>query len=107
MNPRSTSRSGGLSRACGTGEFSGRFGKRPSLAAFIAFATAIPVFAGPPTAPADADWKQDAPGVRHKYTERDLPAPYASKSVDNGPREVPRPAGAEPRVPAGFKIEQF
>src|SRR3954469_24749939 len=107
MNSQSTSRSGGLSRACGTGEFRGRFGKRPSLAALIAFATASSLFAEPRTAAADADWKQDAPGVRHKYTERDLPAPYASKSVDNGPREVPRPAGAEPRVPAGFKIQQY
>src|SRR3954471_17491209 len=60
-----------------------------------------------PSAPTNADWRADAPGVRHKYTVADLPAPYATESVDNGPREVRRPAGAEPRVPAGFKIEQY
>ena len=60
-----------------------------------------------PIAPANADWKGDAPGVRHRYTEADLVPPYATESVDNGPREVARPAGAEPRVPAGFKIQQY
>src|SRR3954464_3858873 len=58
-------------------------------------------------APTNADWKQDAPGVRHKYGVSDLAAPYATKSVDNGPREVARPAGAEPRVPPGFKVQQY
>src|SRR4051812_2351087 len=107
MNARSTPRTGGLSRACGTGEFRGRFGKRPSLAALIAFATASSLSAEPPTAPANADWKQDGPGVRHKITIADLPAPFASKSASNSPREVRPPDGARPKVPPGFKIEQF
>jgi glucose/arabinose dehydrogenase len=53
------------------------------------------------------DWTTDAPGVRRKITPQDMPQPYATKSVDNGPREVSRPANAWPRVPAGFKVEQF
>ena len=65
------------------------------------------LLAEPPTVPPNSDWKQDAPGVRHKYSAADLPAPYATKSSSNSPREVSRPAGAEPRVPAGFKIEQY
>ena len=53
------------------------------------------------------DWATDAPGVRRKITLADLPPPYATKSVDNNARIVPRPDGAWPRVPAGFKVELF
>src|SRR6185369_17054496 len=51
------------------------------------------------------DWTTDAPGVRRKLVPEDLPAPYASTSVDNGPTIVPRPAGALPRVPDGFAVD--
>ncbi|HWM23580.1 MAG TPA: PQQ-dependent sugar dehydrogenase, partial [Chthoniobacterales bacterium] len=54
-----------------------------------------------------ADWTQDTPGVRHKITPDDLPPPYQTKSVNNDARVVARPAGAQLRVPAGFKIEQY
>ena len=74
---------------------------------FLAFAAAGSLLAQPPAVPPTADWKQDAPGARHKYTVADLPAPYATKSSDNGPREVRPPSGAQPKVPAGFKIEQY
>lgn len=53
------------------------------------------------------DWTTDAPGVRRKITVADLPKPYETKSVDNGPRVVPRPEGVMPQVPAGFKVEEF
>ena len=53
------------------------------------------------------DWTTDAPGVRRKITIADLPPPYQSKSVDNPSRVVKRPAGAELKVPAGFKVEEF
>ena len=65
------------------------------------------LFAETSIAPANADWHQDAPGLRHKITLADLPAPYATESADNSPRVVRPPAGAQPRVPPGFKIEQF
>ena len=60
-----------------------------------------------PIAPTNADWKADAPGVRHKYTVADLAAPYASEAASNSPREVRPPPGAQPKVPPGFKIEQY
>ena len=54
-----------------------------------------------------SDWTQDAPGVRHKITLEDLPPPYATESASNSPRVVRQPAGAQPRVPPGFKIERY
>jgi glucose/arabinose dehydrogenase len=36
-----------------------------------------------------------------------LPGPYATVSVDSGPRLVSRPAEAWPRVRAGFKVDEF
>ena len=53
------------------------------------------------------DWTTDAPGVRRHLTLADLPPQYATPSVDNGPRVVGRPEGAMPRVPAGFKVEEY
>jgi len=54
-----------------------------------------------------ADWTRDAPGVRHKITVADLPPPYQTESVNNGPRVVAKPKSAQLRVPAGFKIEEY
>src|SRR5579883_1036017 len=51
------------------------------------------------------DYSTDAPGVRRLITVRDLPAPYASRSVDNGPHLVPRPEDALPKAPPGFKVD--
>lgn len=56
---------------------------------------------------AKGDWTTDAPGVRRLLTIKDLPKPYATESVDNGPEKVARPSGALPKVPAGFKAELF
>jgi glucose/arabinose dehydrogenase len=53
------------------------------------------------------DWTTDAPGVRRKITTADLPEPFATKSVDNGPRIVPQPDGAMPKVPEGFTVSKF
>lgn len=53
------------------------------------------------------DWKTDAPGVRRKLTLADLPPPNVKESVRNKPKEVPRPEGAMPKVPAGFKVEEY
>jgi glucose/arabinose dehydrogenase len=58
-------------------------------------------------APVSGDWTQDAPGVSRRITVDDLPPPFATDSVDNGPSEIRPPAGAQPRVPPGFKIEQY
>jgi glucose/arabinose dehydrogenase len=53
------------------------------------------------------DWRTDAPGVRRHLTLADLPPPYATPSVDNGPRVVTRPENAWPKVPPGFKVDLF
>ncbi|HEX8129617.1 MAG TPA: sorbosone dehydrogenase family protein [Pyrinomonadaceae bacterium] len=52
-------------------------------------------------------WTTDAPGVRRRITTADLPAPFDTRSVDNGPRLVARPSNAWPKVPAGFKVDEF
>ena len=56
---------------------------------------------------AAGDWTTDAPGVRRRITSADLPPPYKSESVRNGPKLVKRPEGALPAVPSGFKVEEF
>ena len=54
-----------------------------------------------------SDYKTETPGQMHKITVADLPQPYATKSVDNGPDMVPRPQNAWPQAPAGFKVELY
>lgn len=53
------------------------------------------------------DWTTDAPGVRRKITAKDLPKPFATESSRNQPKKVPRPEGAWPKVPKGFKVELY
>ncbi|MGA7339801.1 MAG: PQQ-dependent sugar dehydrogenase [Terracidiphilus sp.] len=54
-----------------------------------------------------ADWSQQKPGVMRKITAADLPAPFASESVDNGPTVISRPKDAWPIAPAGFKVQLY
>lgn len=54
-----------------------------------------------------SDYSEQAPGVVHKIRVADLPQPYATKSVDNGPDLVPRPNDAWPQAPAGFKVDLY
>lgn len=54
-----------------------------------------------------ADYTQEKPGVRRKITVADLPAPYATKGVDNGAPMVKRPDGAWPQAPTGFKVTLY
>lgn len=49
----------------------------------------------------------DQPGDVHLIHPEDLPAPFVTKSADNGPNVVARPAGAELHVPSGFKVDLF
>src|SRR5476649_2134179 len=51
------------------------------------------------------DWRKDAPGVRHRITLADLPAP--SQSTAAPPNVVPPPPGALPKAPADFKVATF
>ena len=53
------------------------------------------------------DWRTDAPLVRRKITASDLPPPYATRSAENPPRVIARPASAAPKVPPGFQVDLF
>jgi glucose/arabinose dehydrogenase len=51
------------------------------------------------------DWRADAPGVRRYITPSDLPAPYASTSVENVVSAITKPAAAKLNVPSGFTVK--
>ena len=53
------------------------------------------------------DWTADSPGTRRLIRPQDLPAPYDTVSVADGPTVVPQPAGAQLRVPDGFRVQKF
>jgi hypothetical protein len=53
------------------------------------------------------DYHGDAPSVRRHIKLADLPAPYATPSIGNGPRVVAPPPGAHLSVPAGFAVDVF
>jgi glucose/arabinose dehydrogenase len=53
------------------------------------------------------DWNQQQPGVRHKITLADLPAPNPDEAVSNQPQLIPRPADAWPVAPPGFKVTLY
>ncbi len=57
--------------------------------------------------PPFTDFRLEEPGKTRKITVADLPEPYATKSSNNGPNLVARPADAWPKAPAGFKVEQY
>src|SRR5258706_449254 len=57
--------------------------------------------------PPFTDYKSERPGAIHKITVADLPEPYATRSVDNGPSLVARPADAWPQTLPGFKVTQY
>lgn len=53
------------------------------------------------------DYRGEVPGKIHKITPADLPKPYATPAVENGPQVVRRPANTWPQAPAGFKVDLF
>jgi glucose/arabinose dehydrogenase len=61
--------------------------------------------ASPGTDP--GNWRHDAPGVEHRITLADLPAPYSTASAGNGPQIVKQPANAALSVPPGFEVRLF
>lgn len=66
--------------------------------------------AAPAGAAARADaaaWGENKPGKRHRITAAELVAPFASSSAGNGSKLAPRPEGALPAVPPGFKVGIF
>ncbi|HEX3437022.1 MAG TPA: sorbosone dehydrogenase family protein [Pseudacidobacterium sp.] len=92
----------------------------PHVAVFTAIAAlslVVPVSHadGPPSGKvltgkdAFTDYSKEKPGVRRKLTVADLPEPFATTDVDNGAEgvKIPRPDGAWPQAPAGFKVELY
>jgi glucose/arabinose dehydrogenase len=61
----------------------------------------------PPPKPPFTDFRYEVPGKLRKITVNDLPAPYATESAGNGPTMAPRPEGALPIAPAGFKVNLY
>jgi glucose/arabinose dehydrogenase len=53
------------------------------------------------------DYTRDAPGVWHKVTVADMPAPFASESTRNPSKIGPRPEGGLPQVLPGFTVSAF
>ncbi len=53
------------------------------------------------------DWTTDVPGIRRKITLDDLPTPFDTPSANNGAKMTKRPEGAWPKVPEGFKVDEF
>jgi glucose/arabinose dehydrogenase len=53
------------------------------------------------------DWQRDRPGTIRLIRPEDLPKPGATASAANFSHVVPRPPGAAPQVPPGFRIELF
>src|SRR5205807_5795342 len=54
-----------------------------------------------------ADYTQQKPGAFRKITVADLPQPFETESVDNGPARADRPADAWPQTLPGFKVELY
>ena len=54
-----------------------------------------------------ADYTQQKPGVRRKIRLADLPEPNPQEAVENHPQMAPRPEGAWPKAPAGFKVTLY
>jgi glucose/arabinose dehydrogenase len=54
-----------------------------------------------------ADYSQQKPGTFRKITLADLPQPFATESVENGPEMAARPSDAWPQTLPGFKVELY
>jgi glucose/arabinose dehydrogenase len=55
----------------------------------------------------NGDWHDDAPGISHHIIPQSMPPPFATHSAARPPAVVARPAGALPRVPPGFAVDEY
>jgi glucose/arabinose dehydrogenase len=78
--------------------------KRLSIALAVV-ALSMPALVATRAAAQQGDWKNDAPGSKHRIDVAALPAPADSKA--DFPRIVPKPADAKLQLPPGFKVEVF
>ena len=61
----------------------------------------------PPTQAPFSDFRTESPGTVHRITVADLPAPFATEAVNNGPKVVPRPEGAMPKAMPGYSVTLY
>jgi len=54
-----------------------------------------------------SDFRREKPGVIHKITVADLPAPGATPAVQNSPTMVPRPPRAQPEALPGYSVTLY
>jgi glucose/arabinose dehydrogenase len=54
-----------------------------------------------------SDFRTERPGAMYRIALADLPAPYATRHVDNPPTVVPRPAGAVPQTLPGYSATLY
>jgi glucose/arabinose dehydrogenase len=81
---------------------------RANLIAYLGTTHAIASASPPsPAAAVSEDWRNDAPGRRHRIDPSALPPPFATPGAANFPRVVAKPAAAKLSVPAGFKVDVF
>jgi glucose/arabinose dehydrogenase len=59
-----------------------------------------------PTAPF-SDYRVERAGTTHRIRVADLPKPFATEAVNNGPKVVPRPAGATPVGLPGYAVTPY
>lgn len=78
----------------------------PEASAPVVAAAGEAESASPPKPPF-TDYRYEEPGTFRHIRVQDLPPPYASPSAVNGPAIVPRPPGAWPKAPRGFKVGLF
>jgi glucose/arabinose dehydrogenase len=89
-------------------------GTRTAVLAGLPLALVVAVYAmtaaqtpAPPATPPFSDYRSEKPGVQHHITPADLPAPFATEAVNNGPKVVPRPEGAVPQALPGYTVSLY
>jgi glucose/arabinose dehydrogenase len=85
---------------------SGKAATTASSPAPAAAASASAVKDPSPNAPF-TDFRYEKPGTVRKITVKDLPAPFATKSAENGAEVVSRPENVLPVALPGFKVELY
>ena len=91
----------------GRAEGSGRRWLTPRVGALCALAFLIAVGLRARAINHTVDAYVQVPGMSHHVRVDDLPRPNATQAVRNDARRIPRPAGAWPRAPEGFRVSLY
>ena len=63
--------------------------------------------AAPPATAPFSDYRVEKAGTTHRIRVADLPKPFATEAVNNGPKVVPRPAGVAPTGLPGYTVTLY